>query len=352
MIGLRQILVSSLLLGAEVYAQTDSLCDKYTKALFTNNTAENQYTLLVKVVNTALIGNYTAGAKVKVNGILVPGMFMGQNVSLLHYFNGGLVSTNRGSKASAVNFIDDGGAIPLALDKPANGNTSNQYKLITHLYEFFGALLQCSMYGKTGFPAYSGNANMYDVHKYMNLDPTEMGYFIQEVGLSAASFGVAEADILAVAGALNGTFNQRCAPPVAVIPSAQAGLQAICINTACPLATSAMCSSYSTAVEPATATSTSGPQLTDLAPQLSSIAAGEVTKTEMMSSGATSGTMMMTGSMATTVTDVITSGGSVITMVRTTEVPVTSVPNAGAVQTVAPLMVAVAGAGLVGQMLL
>ncbi|KAF3928672.1 hypothetical protein AA313_de0210341 [Arthrobotrys entomopaga] len=326
----RRVLSWLMLSATIVSAQSESLCDKYTTALFKNNTAENQYTLLVKLVNTALIGNYTAGAKVKVNGILVPGMFMGQDVTLLPYFNGGLLSTNRGT-ASPVNFIDDGGAIPLAEDKPANGNTSNQYKLITHLYEFFGALLQCSKLGQPGFPAYTGDTSMYNVHKYMNLNPIQMGYFIQEVGLSAASFGVAEADILAVASALNGTFNQRCAPPIAVLPN-QTALQAICINTACPEASNPVCTSYSTAAQPATATSTPGPQLTDLAPQLSSIAAGNVGSSTVTSMGGTN-TSIMSASM--------------------TNMPaITESPNAAPMHTVGPALVVLAGAGIVGRMML
>lgn len=34
-----------------------SICDYYTTALLKNNTAENQYTVLTLVVNTAVIGN-------------------------------------------------------------------------------------------------------------------------------------------------------------------------------------------------------------------------------------------------------------------------------------------------------
>lgn len=34
-----------------------SICDYYTTALLTNNTAENQYTLLTLLVNTVVIGN-------------------------------------------------------------------------------------------------------------------------------------------------------------------------------------------------------------------------------------------------------------------------------------------------------
>lgn len=38
-------------------------------------------------------------------------------------------------------------------------------KLMTHLYEFFGSLLGCSTIGMKGYPAYSGSASMYEVHK-------------------------------------------------------------------------------------------------------------------------------------------------------------------------------------------
>lgn len=117
--------VGAALLSTAALAQ-DSICDKYTKALFTDNTGKNQYTLLVKLVNTALIGNYTPGAKNAVTGILVPGDINGTAVNLLPYFNGGLVSTNTGRKAGSVNFIDDGGALALAADKPATGTTSKQ----------------------------------------------------------------------------------------------------------------------------------------------------------------------------------------------------------------------------------
>ena len=40
-----------------------------------------------------------------------------------------------------------------------------------------------------GFPPYQGDPSMYRVHKYMNLDPNEVGYFISQVGGAAASFG-------------------------------------------------------------------------------------------------------------------------------------------------------------------
>jgi len=132
--------------------------------LFQQNTATNQYKLVAALVNTALIGNYSVG-KVAVNGILVPGDYNGKAVNLLPYFNGGYLSTNRNNVASSVNFIDGGGAIPLAQGKPADDETSNQYKLVTHLYQYIGAAAGCSSYGMDGFPAYQGSTKMYELHK-------------------------------------------------------------------------------------------------------------------------------------------------------------------------------------------
>ena len=106
----------------------ESICDYYTTALLKVNNATNQMTLLTLLVNTAVIGNYTQpNVGVHVPGILANGTYNGTAVSLLPYFSGGLLSTNEGgSSGMAVNFLDDGGAAPLMLNKPANGTTSKQ----------------------------------------------------------------------------------------------------------------------------------------------------------------------------------------------------------------------------------
>lgn len=138
-----------------------SVCDYYTTALLKNNTAANQYTVLTLLVNTVVIGNYTKPnipgitfPDVAVPGILAPGTVNGTKVNLLSFFDGSLASSNRGgSSGVAVNFLDDGGAAPLMKNLPSNGQTSNQYKLLTHLYQFFGTALGCSQQGMTAFPA-------------------------------------------------------------------------------------------------------------------------------------------------------------------------------------------------------
>ncbi|KXJ97027.1 hypothetical protein Micbo1qcDRAFT_199767 [Microdochium bolleyi] len=232
-----------------------TVCDYYTTALLKNNTAANQATLLTLVVNTVVIGNYTQpNVGISVPGILAKGTFNGKDVNLLPYFDGTLASTNRGGDAGvSVNFLDGGGAAPLKENKPANDMTSQQYFLLTHLYQFFGSLLGCSMQGMPGFSAYSADPSMYEVHKFMALDEAELGYFITQVGLAAASFGVAEADVKVVGNALMTLFGYRCSPPTAVIPAQGPALQAICIASSCPEATNMpTCSAYAPVVEPST----------------------------------------------------------------------------------------------------
>jgi hypothetical protein len=120
------------------------------------------------------------------------------------------------------------------------------------LYEYIGASLGCSAYGKTDFPTYGGNTNMYEVHKFMDLDVYQFGYFVAQVGASAASFGVAEADIEVVATALNTLFGYRCSPPTAVLPGQTPQPESICIADDCPIAPKADCSIYAPVMEPKT----------------------------------------------------------------------------------------------------
>jgi hypothetical protein len=110
-----------------------------------------------------------------------------------------------------------------------NADTCYHSNLLTHLYQFFGTLLGCSKIGTADFPAYAGDKSMYEVHKHMALDAFQVGYFITQVGLSAASFGVATADIEAMGMALMDLFGYKCAPPATVVPAQGPQLQSVCI---------------------------------------------------------------------------------------------------------------------------
>ncbi|KAK0864038.1 hypothetical protein LTR87_015945 [Friedmanniomyces endolithicus] len=78
----------------------------------------------------------------------------------------------------------------------------------------------------------------------MALDPYEIGYFITQVGLSAASFGVAQSDITDVTSALFSLFSYKCEPPVTVVPAQGPVLDSICVDVTCPAAPNAMCGLY------------------------------------------------------------------------------------------------------------
>ncbi|CAK3861393.1 Hypothetical predicted protein [Lecanosticta acicola] len=235
---LHQILFTSLAFTG-CYAGSaakPSICDKYTTALLKENTAKNQQTLLTLVVNTAVIGNYTKpNVGIAVPGILAPGTGKFAGVNLAKYFGGMLKVTNpeaigmMGKRPIAVNWLDGGGAAPLMMNMAANNPKTNQYALLTHLYQYFAALLGCSQFGKTVMP-YSSELSMYKVHKFMHLGEKELGYFITQVGMSAASFGVSATDVATVGKALMDTFGYRCSPPTSVPAGAPKELQSICIQ--------------------------------------------------------------------------------------------------------------------------
>src|ERR1700753_1700601 len=76
-------------------------------------------------------------------------------------------------------------------------------------------------------------------------------YFITQVGLSAASFGVATSDVTAVGMALEAAFGYRCEPETAIPSTAVPDLQSICTDSTCPVSPlHATCSAYSAAIAP------------------------------------------------------------------------------------------------------
>ncbi|GLI81686.1 hypothetical protein PoHVEF18_010073 [Penicillium ochrochloron] len=154
----------------------------------------------------------------------------------------------------------------------------------------------------TGFAAYSGDASMYEVHKFMVLDPYQMGYFIEQVALSAASFGVATSDIEAVGQALGSLFNYRCSPKTTVIKAQGPQYQSVCTDQSCPLADNAVCDTQPAMEQPLVANATladgEGRNATGSA-TMSGGATGTATGTATMS-GSASGTASGKSSATTT----------------------------------------------------
>ncbi|KIW82248.1 hypothetical protein Z517_05275 [Fonsecaea pedrosoi CBS 271.37] len=227
---------------------TTSICDHYTPLLLgKENTPASQQQLMALITHTFILGNYTTpNVGVKVDGIAGPKTYQGHDVNLLPYFTGGYYSTNENGKPVAKNWLDDGGAGALLANKPANTTTSNQYQLLTHVYQYFGDFYGCSQQGGSEFPHYQGVASMWEVHKFMDPNLWESGYFNEQIVLAGKSIGFEEPDVNFTRDALDQTFTYRCIPPAAVIPpSAGPQLQTICSDVySCPLAANANCSAY------------------------------------------------------------------------------------------------------------
>jgi hypothetical protein len=78
----------------------------------------------------------------------------------------------------------------------------------------------------------------------MDLDAAQLGYFKQQVALSASSFGVSNDDVQIVGSALDKFFINRCSPATTVVPAQGPQLQSMCIASSCPLDAMASCSLY------------------------------------------------------------------------------------------------------------
>jgi len=135
-------------------------------------------------------------------------------------------------KPTALNFLD-GGSIPaLRSNIAAWSSTSNQHKLLTHFYQYFGLILGCR---SASFPKYAGSPSQAQIHRFMDLRGPEMHYFIHNIYDAAVSLGVAGPDLVTHVGdaisigiALDNIFNKRCSPAQKVAPYQPAELQSMC----------------------------------------------------------------------------------------------------------------------------
>lgn len=146
-----------------------TICDKYAPA------NGSQYTWITKLVNLAFTGDYVPlpnlwpanpNGTYQASGILDPNAvyrdpcFTVTHINLVPYFNGTYKSNNRNGRATAINFLDGGSTPALLSNVPAWDTNSNQYKLMTHLYGYFGVILGCS---SPEFPAYTGSSSQAQV---------------------------------------------------------------------------------------------------------------------------------------------------------------------------------------------
>lgn len=96
------------------------------------------------------------------------------------------------------------------------------------------------------------------LNRFMDLSSHQVGYFVMQVGLAASSFGVAPADIAAVAQSLTDLFGYRCAPEVEVVKGQGKELQSICVTEDCPEAKDPVCDEYPKVEKPKVSNGTIG----------------------------------------------------------------------------------------------
>lgn len=104
-------------------------------------------------------------------------------------------------------------------------------RLFTHWFTAFGFIYGCSFAPKFPRTADSGGPlSAAYVHKFMNLNQTDIGYFIEQLTVASKYFGFSEEDAQTLETFMNARYNVRCAPPI------NGQLYSICFANECPLA--------------------------------------------------------------------------------------------------------------------
>jgi hypothetical protein len=126
-------LILFLQLGFAQRPNSASVCDYYAQARFGANTSATQLKWIQSVVTLAFEGGSTLNnVTSELTGILRPGRINDAAIDLHQYFNGSRASTNVRNAPVSINWLDQGGTIPLAdflggkTDTLVLANTSNQ----------------------------------------------------------------------------------------------------------------------------------------------------------------------------------------------------------------------------------
>ncbi|KAG5917000.1 hypothetical protein E4U61_003125 [Claviceps capensis] len=238
----RLLLLSPLLSTAQAGAALpsergdQSICDFYAAKNYGENNATTQLKLMQGIVAYAYAGGRSLpDGDVDSSGIFNAGRFDGQNVDLRPWFDGSKATSNNNDQAVKIQWMDGGGTTPLLAF--INGSTpmaniqrgTNQYKLFTHWYFVFGRIYSCSLYKKFLDSSFEPLNPAY-VHKFMGLNQTQVGYFIDQLLVASRNFGFSTADLDTLGLSMNAKYNARCLPPI------EDSLTSICLAKECPVA--------------------------------------------------------------------------------------------------------------------
>lgn len=251
------LLVVALLFGASLAQRPSnaSTCDYYAQSLYGANNSQTQYQLVQHIVALAFGGAPSSNTNISsdITGIFNPGTFQDLSVDLAPWFNGVIDSTNLNDQAVGINWLDDGGLGPLhnylngSTSSVVLTNTTNQYRLFAHFFQAFSHIFGCSDPPEPA-PSTSGSnspLSLAYVHKYMNLNYTDLGHFINQLSMATANYGFSDQDSQTLSTDLNGMYNVRCAPPVTESAAQGPQLLSLCQADTCPLAVpNADCAAY------------------------------------------------------------------------------------------------------------
>ncbi|PTB62802.1 hypothetical protein BBK36DRAFT_1162584 [Trichoderma citrinoviride] len=220
-------------------SDNESICDYYAAKRYGESNATTQLLLVQSIVTLAYAGGHDLlpGAYNGTTGIFNQGSYEGADVFLRPWFDGSKATTNLNNQPVGIDWLDGGATGPLL--SFLNGSTgsveidksTNQYRLFTHWFTAFGFVYGCSLapkFPRTGdsggplSPAY--------VHKFMNLNQTHIGYFIEQLTLASMAYGFSSEDAQTLSTFMNARYNVRCAPAI------NGQLFSICFADECPLA--------------------------------------------------------------------------------------------------------------------
>ncbi|KAG8424960.1 hypothetical protein J3458_001709 [Metarhizium acridum] len=212
-----------------------TICDYYAEKNYGESSVKNQHRLMQGIVAYAYAGgDALPDPNANSTGIFKKGQFNGYNVFLRPLFDGSKATTNFNGQPEAINWLDGGGLDPLlAL---LNGSTvtaeirpkSNQEILFSHWYVTFGKVYQCSNASQFVAKEYAPFTPAY-VHKFMNLNATEVAYFIDQLMLASKYHNFSDADAQQLAATMNTKYNNQCSPP-----DENGQLNSVCFAETCP----------------------------------------------------------------------------------------------------------------------
>ncbi|EHK27441.1 uncharacterized protein TRIVIDRAFT_34285 [Trichoderma virens Gv29-8] len=241
MLWKRVAAVLLLAIGRESFAQrtgNESICDYYATQRYGANNVTTQLLLIQSIVTLAYAGSSGLPNPIDDNtGIFNNGNFEGIHVYLRPWFDGSKATTNLNNQPVGIDWLDGGATGPLMSFLNGSSNSvnidtsTNQYRLFTHWFTAFGFVYGCSLAPKFPRTADSGGPlSMAYVHKFMDLNQTHIGYFIEQLTLSSKYFGFSDEDAQTLDTFMNARYNVRCAPAI------NGQLYSICFADECPLA--------------------------------------------------------------------------------------------------------------------